>query len=478
MEAEVELQQLEKEMVRLGKTLVVHLFVLLKTAQNYNEGHGALRSPVGNILGVIGEIHRRNEESSIRAQGGHLFLGEVRLKPDSSAVDPFLFIFDLLKRYGIGGIQFAVTVTPQEIMRFAYVLKEVEPLPYPPDVYIQVIGLLHNKGITSISTEPFVEEGEAEPSDDEAGEDPKAKAKKIYLHTVVAVSEVMDNAKMGQTLRLRKSKRVVQTMIDQLLAAESNLLGLTTIRSHDEYTYHHSVNVCILSLAMGQRIGFSKARLFELGIAGLFHDIGKAEIPEEILNKPTEFSPEEWEVVHRHPTFGVRKLMKLKGLDILTSRIVTGAYEHHMNCDLSGYPKYPYRRLSLFGRIISIADCYDALTSSRVYNRVPFPPDKALRFMLDRAGTAYDALLMKVFVNCIGIFPIGTLVRLSSNQLGVVVGNSGDPDRWDRPTVRIISTIKGEETDGGVIDLGSGDISITQTLDPYRYRLDPSLYFL
>ena len=248
---------------------------------------------------------------------------------------------------------------------------------------------------------------------------------------------------MGQTLKLRKSKRVVQGMIDQLLTAEANLIGLTTIRSHDEYTYNHSVNVCILSLSIGQRVGFSKGKLCELGVAALFHDIGKSDVPIEILNKPSEFSKEEWEVMQRHPIYGVRKIMKLKGLDALSSRIITGAFEHHLNYDFSGYPKVPYKKLSLFGRIISLADCYDGLTSSRVYSRVPYVPDKALKFMLSRAGKAYDPILLKLFINCIGIYPAGSLLLLNTKELAVVMQSNPDPEKSSTPRIKVIADPEG-----------------------------------
>ncbi len=472
-------QQLDRELIRLGKGLNIQLFVLMKTAQNYPEGHSALSGPVRQILSAVRDIHRRNEEASLRAHAGHLLVGEIRLKPDAVGIESFLYTLAMMKRFQIGGIHFGQAVTSQDIIQFAYVLKEFEQSWGGEEAFARLAARMRDRLIKAIELEPLVEEGESEVTEGLSEVDQQARSRRIYLQTVSATAEVMENAKMGQTLRLRKSKRVVQTMIDQLLAYETSLLGLTTIRCHDEYTYNHSVNVCILSLALGQRIGLGKARLCELGMAALFHDIGKSEIPPELLNKPGEFTPEEWKTLQKHPVLGVRALMKLKGLDLVNARLITGSFEHHRNFDLSGYPQYPYRRVSLFGRIISIADCYDALTSSRVYHRTPLPPDKALRLMLDKAGMAYDPILLKVFVNCIGSYPLGTLLRLNTGELGVVVDNAAELFLWDRPQVRIVADQGGNEADGGIVDLSTDGVrTIVETLDARHFGIDTSVYFL
>ena len=479
MDPDTRAAQLDKELIRIGKNLVINFFVLLKTAQNYQEGHAALKASLNNVLNVIREIHARNEEATITVKRGYFLIGEVRLKPDRTGLEAFNFVLGEMKRYLIGSICFLPAVTAEEIEKFIYIFNEIEPIP-SPQTHIKFLERMQERMVFNIELDTLGEDDyEYEEFDEFEVTDSKQRSKKIYSQTISAVSEVMENAKMGQTLRLRKSKRVVQGLIDQLLAAETNLVGLTTIRCHDEYTYNHSVNVCILSLSIGQRIGLSKQKLCELGMAALFHDIGKSEIPLAILNKSTEFSREEWEIMQQHPLLGVKKLMKLKGLDALGARIISGAFEHHLYCDFSGYPRLPYKRLSLFGRIISIADCYDGMTSSRVYNRVAHPPDKALRFMLSRAGKIYDPVLLKLFVNCIGIYPIGTLLLLDSRELAIVVENNPDPEKWNYPRVKIIADAKGTEVNGEVVDLADPRCakSVKETLDPNQYQIDVSNYF-
>jgi HD-GYP domain-containing protein (c-di-GMP phosphodiesterase class II) len=316
-----------------------------------------------------------------------------------------------------------------------------------------------------------------------AGEDADAKerARGIYAQTLEVISDVMENVKLGKALRLRRAKRVVQSMIDQLLEAEATLLGLTNLRCHDEYTYNHSVNVGILSIAIGQRVGLSRNSLVDLGLAAIFHDIGKSHVPLEILNKPTPLDNQEWAVMHRHPVFGVRELLKLKGVDVLTARIMQGSFEHHLGLDGSGYPSVDYPQgMSLSGRIIAIADCYDALTSSRVYRRDADPPDVTLRYILQKSGTAYDPVLAKLFVNALGVYPVGTLCQLSSGELAVVMESQQDPEQWERPHVKIIADPRGEPVDGEVVNLAdpASGRSVARTLDAYRHGIDVARYFL
>ena len=467
----------EMLVAQLGKNLIYNLFVLLKTVKNYDYGHSALNIPISRMLDTIEELKQHHEETSLSLKGGYLFLGEQRLKPDKSAIEPFNFITSEMKRHFIGSINFLEAVNSADIGKFACIFGEIEPIPSPQTFELfkqkmQDAGIVGVK-ILIFSDKKGTGEGIAE-------EDNKAKAKKLYAKTLHAVSEVMSDVKVGQSLKLRKSKRVIQGLIDQLLTTETNLLGLTTIRCHDEYTYHHSVNVCILSLSIGQRIGLDKSTLCDLGLASLFHDIGKSDIPINILNKPSPFTEDEWKVMKTHPLHGVKNLMKLKGLDALNARIITGAFEHHINLNHSGYPKVPYKRdISLFGRIIAIADCYDGVTSSRVYSRSPMTPDKALRFMMDRAGAIYDPVLMKLFINSVGIYPVGSLILLTTREMAVVMQSNPVPDKWNSPRIKIISDARGNEMEGITVDLADPEEErkISRTIDPEKHNIDVSRYF-
>jgi HD-GYP domain-containing protein (c-di-GMP phosphodiesterase class II) len=474
-------QGFDEGMAKKGKELVNQFYILMKTAHIHEPANVALDTPVENVVRTLKELWQWSEDVHLRLEGDSLLLDDLKLRMDIEGFISFASLIEALKRLQIGGLLFKKSTGAEELKRLVYIL--VQTSPDAEDPYQEVVGKMKQAGIAGIEVDPFEERTE---TFENILRDTKEMAKSTYFRTMTAVAEVMDNIKLGQAVSVKRAKRVVQGMVDLLLQEESTLLGLTTLRSHDVYTHHHSVNVCILSLALGQRLGYSKKKLTELGIAALFHDMGKASIAPEILNKPTDFTEEEWQVMRRHPILGVKYIIKLKGINEMTIRMVTGAFEHHLNYDLSGYPKLDSKwELSLFGRIISIVDCYDALTSSRVYNRVPYPPDKALRFMLNKSGRAFDPVLMKLFVNSIGILPIGTLVLLDSNDLAIVVQASSNPERMDRPKIKIIADPTGKEIDGDIVDLselieksGQSIVGIKKIIDSSKHKIDIGRYFL
>ena len=468
--------------VLLGKAFVNAFAILIKTAQIHDVHNVALDGPVENLRKMLGRLKDWGD-ADLTVQGEYLYLGGMKIKMDIECFMNFVFLTDEFKKRSLGSIHFEPSLSSEDLRKFVkiFVSTDLKGDKIFESFRLQIV----KAGIVTILIERREDHEEVE---DIKGllKDRKEIAKRTYSKTLTAVSEVMDSIKLRQTVSVKKAKRVVQAMVDQILQEESNLIGLTSLRCHDEYTHNHSVNVCVLSLVIGQRLGYNKRKLAELGLAALFHDIGKSEIPLEVLNKPAEFDENEWKVMRRHPIFSVKLLVKLKGLNELAVRVMIGAFEHHLNYDLSGYPKLVTKRnLTVFGRIISIADCYDALTSSRVYNRTPYPPDRALKFMLSKMGTAFDPLLLKIFVNAIGIYPIGTLVLLDTQEMGVIVQANPNPDKIDRPKVKIVTDPAGSVIDGEVVDLSEtvegGDRyvrNVIRTIDARKYKIDVNQFFL
>ena len=471
-------ERMDERLIALGKRFLRAFFVLYKTSGNYASGHPALAQPLAELAAVVREFEHRREEALLAFHDDNLYVGEHRLKPDAAGFDAFFAMLRAFKHCRIGSVIFTGQAGAMALEAWFVMLREIDASS-EPDPCGALLARMAAAGLAGIEVERPRERAAGPAAG--ANEDAKERAKGIYAQTMGVISDVMDHVKLGKALRLKRAKRVVQSMIDQLLAAETNLLGLTNLRCYDEYTYNHSVNVGILSIAIGQRVGIGKNGLVDLGMAAVFHDIGKSCIPISILNKPGSFDEQEWTVIRRHPVLGVKELLKLKGVDALTARIMQGSFEHHLNLDGSGYPRVEYPRgLSLSGRIIAIADCYDALTSARVYRRTADTPDATLRYILERSGTIYDPILAKLFVNVLGVYPVGTLCQLSSGELGVVLQSNPDPEQWDRPRVKVIAAPDGAAVDGAVIDLADPAVGrrIARTLDARRHGIDIARYFL
>jgi putative nucleotidyltransferase with HDIG domain len=346
-----------------------------------------------------------------------VFEGEPFYKSNQS-VDEFV---ERLTKRNIQGIQFKHGLTQEELSLFLQLLNE------DPEVLNQKGGIeevMIKKGIVNILPRKLEEKEE---------EDIQARAKKVYSDARNAVLEIMKDARIGKVPSATKVVRIVSDMTDIMLKDRSLLLGLAMIQDHDEYTFNHSVNVGILSLTLANALNYTGKDLIDIGLGGLLHDIGKTETPKEIILKPTKLTPEEWEIMKLHPVKGYAIVSKMEGISKLTARIV---YEHHLQFNRSGYPAVPenYEPTPL-ANIVTISDCYDSMTTLRPYQK-RFDPKEALLILSRKVNEAFNPEYFRTFVRILGIYPIGSIVRLDTNEIAIVTKiNLDEPDR---PIVKIL----------------------------------------
>jgi HD-GYP domain-containing protein (c-di-GMP phosphodiesterase class II) len=313
------------------------------------------------------------------------------------------------------------------------------------------------------------------------------RAKRAFYAALGSTKEVLMAQTSQGAVSLRKAKRAVQTAADALLEDESSVLALAIIKDHDEYTFTHSVNVCIFSLTIGQRLGLHRSWLGRLGMAALFHDIGKVAIPTGVLNKVGVLDVDEWKAIRLHTLLGVRRLSQMPSCNEHMLHSIIVAFQHHLNMDMSGYPNVPPETsLDLFSRIVRIADTFDAMTTERPYRNKVYSPHDAIRYLVAQAGTKFDPVLVKAFAGAMGIFPVGTVLRLNTGELGIVVRRSelsGDPDR---AMIRVIVDGDGSQAteeryiDLGVVDPGTGEFvySVVDALSCKDVGVDPRDYLM
>ncbi len=456
------------------KNIINTFAVIIRNAQIHDLNNIAVKNAVEKFMSILNPITAKQGFLTLDLIGEFFFINQARIRYSMEFLLNFDFLSREFRKRRLGGITFNYPVTPQDLQAFLSLFISSAFTEKPFEALSEGI-----RNIVSIDVGPPKTLRDREESE----YDIRKTAKKTYFNAVSFTKEVMNRIKSGEKVNLKKAKRVIESIVDIMLEQDEFLIGMTAIKDYDEYTYHHSVNVSILSVTLGHRLGLIKKALTELGLVAMFHDIGKLEVPPEILNKPTNFNEDEWEIIKKHPIWSMKTVLKLKGIDNLSIRAALVAFEHHLNYDITGYPRVSrLKKTDLYTRIVSIADQYDGMTSSRVYARIAMAPDKALSVMTERAGTQIDPLLFKFFINMIGVLPIGSLVQLDTRELGLVYGsNAAFPDR---PRVIIITDSNGNKIEGRAADLSEKDDNgmylrkIVKTIDPSKYGINLADYLL
>ncbi|MDD4801430.1 MAG: HD-GYP domain-containing protein [Syntrophomonas sp.] len=264
---------------------------------------------------------------------------------------------------------------------------------------------------------------------------PEVISEKNRIETVKIVRQTFQTLELNHKLNVRQIKDTVNNLIDELLYNSNVLVNLTDIRSFDDYTFAHSVNVCLLSLMTGVTLNYDSHKLIELGIGALLHDIGKIKINKEILNKDDDLTRQEYLDIKKHAYNGFEILRKYSDISLLSAHI---AYQHHERWNGTGYPRsLTGTDIHAYGRIVAVADVYDALLADRPY-RSSYSVSQAIAILQRMGGTYLDPRCMTALIANVAVYPIGSIVELSSGVIGVVVDtNKKMPTR---PIVRVINS--------------------------------------
>ena len=312
-------------------------------------------------------------------------------------------------------------------------------------------------------------------SDDQAG---IAAARRVYATAVETAESLWQAAKAGDQPDPGAARKIIDGLARLVTQDRTSLMALTALKKYDNYTFTHMVNVSALAMAQARALNIEGTLLREFGFAALMHDIGKVHTPLEVLNKPDKLTKDEFDVMKRHVVDGAHILRRTPEMPALAPIV---AFEHHLKQDLSGYPEsIGSRKLNLCTMIVSIADVFDALRSNRPY-RQGLATNRIRAIMGEQGSPAFNQTLLKRFVNLMGLFPVGNLVRLSTEELAVVTAEH--PTDPFRPQVKIIADSKGEfieepllvntwERDGR----GEHSRAVVEAVDPEPLNIDPLKY--
>ncbi|HWP35509.1 MAG TPA: HD-GYP domain-containing protein [Thermodesulfobacteriota bacterium] len=436
---------------------LTHLAGAIKGRALYPAGHPAVLAPVSKAHQLLQGVLKVHDPLVLALVDDTLVVED---RPYYDAPAPVADIAARLAAREIGGLVVRRGVTLNELLALLELLMQ-EPA-----------ALAAAGGAQQALTARQVEHLEVKRT---VEDDLDRRAQEAYAEALGIVANLFHEVRLGRIPKAAEAKRVVAHLGDLILRDRDVLLGLTMLKNYDDYTYNHSVNVCILSLALGERLRFDRDQLTQVGIAGLLHDIGKTSLCLQLIRKPGKLSQEEFDEIKKHPTAGAKILKRMAGIH---PEAVLAVLQHHLRFNRSGYPRLPdHVRVTPLSYVVAIADTYDALTTIRSYQPSHQPRD-ALEIMAELAGTDLEPRYFKTFTEMLGIYPVGTLVRLDTNEIALVV--RANPRQPTAPRVKILFDAGGARLDAPVeadlteLDPKSGRPrrQIVATVDPALKGID------
>jgi len=480
---DADLESAYKRRQTTGKELVAQLHSMLRTARIYDAQNENHKRQLSRLFELLSELLERQGYVRVTAADGYMFIDETRLKVSVENYLASKYLQEVFEVIGVSGFEFKNGISEAVLASIFDLLASIPMNEEDEELADKLQNSLDSMEIDFFGLIPMVHLSTAS-SRPRTIREKRQLAKKNFFRAINAIGDIVSQSASEGIVSVTRVKRVVHSLVDQILGDETYLLELTALKNFDDYTFVHSVNVSIFAVTIGMRMGMSRPMLAELGFAAIFHDIGKLKIPKDLLNKPSELDKVDWEQMREHPVHGVRLLANSLAMDRHTARAMIVAFEHHKNLDGSGYP-YINRtqEINLFSRIVAICDFFDALTSGRRYQKERVGLDMAIKELLNLSGTKFDPLLVKVFANVLGIYPTGTLLLLDTGELGIVI--AANPDDIFRPRIRIVANTSGIMNKPIVTNLADKSANsdsyirnVSRVVDPEKYGVDISRYIL
>ncbi|PYR58862.1 MAG: hypothetical protein DMF85_09565 [Acidobacteria bacterium] len=441
--------------------LVRRMAAATRGATLYSPSHPLVQRGVDSLAALCQTLLEQTDSLVIGFLGDDVVVNAQRLPRSASALAGFAR--DLRERE-IEKISVARGVMKEELSTFVLELADRRsPL--------ALSTRLEQKGVRNITI------GRINVEQDPPATPGMAAVKQVYDTAVATAEELWHTAKAGDKPDPNAAKKIIESLARLVGQDRTSLLALTALKRYDNYTFTHMVNVSVLSMAQARALNLQGPLLREFGFAALMHDIGKVNTPLEVLNKPDRLTADEFRIMQQHVVDGAHILRRTPEMPALAPVV---AFEHHLRQDLSGYPeKIGRRSLNLCTQIVSIADVYDALRSKRVY-RDGLSSERVRAIMTEKDSPAFNTKLLRRFINLIGLFPVGTLVRLNTEEIAVVVHEH--PSDPFRPQVKIVRDRAGAAIEAPLVvntwESGGGDApwAVVEAVDPEAVAIDPLQY--
>ena len=295
------------------------------------------------------------------------------------------------------------------------------------------------------------------------------RARNLHSEANRIVRDMMGDIRLGKQIQLEQIEPLVERIVDSIFRQQDAMLPLARLKDHDEYTFQHSVSVCTLMTSFARTLELPRDIIHEIAVGALLHDVGKAKVPDDILNKPAKLTDAEFVKMKSHV---VQSKIILQGTPGISQIALDVAAQHHERFDGTGYPnKLKGDEISLYGQMGAIVDVYDAITSNRVYHK-GMAPTEALRKLLEWSKFHFNPTLVQAFIRAVGIYPTGSLVRLESRRLAVVQAQT--PENLMQPVVKVIFHTRGYYLTPETVDLRHSQDRIVGHEDFEAWSIDPA----
>ena len=457
--------------LRAADDFMRRLSAALRAAQLYAPTHPLVQRAFDGLDESITQMLDDQPSIAIGFIGQEVIVGDM---PLPRAAETLGEMMRRLRSLGIERIVFDRGVTPEELTTMALTIAHPERRPGQ-----ETVGVEPSDPLAVLNSLPHIRVGriQAEETVEKSAAD-IATIRRLYADASTVAGSVWEAAKTEGTPDPKAARMLIDSLAQAVSANRTALIALTALKNYDNYTFTHMVNVSILTMSQARALGMEGAPLRELGLAALMHDIGKVRTPTEILNKPDKLTEDEFAIMRMHVVDGAEILRRTPEMPAIAPVI---AFEHHLRLDGTGYPlKVSRKGLNLGTMLCSIADVYDAMRSQRAYQQA-FPSDRIIQVMNRNDGEQFDQHLVRRFIQLLGIFPPGNLVRLDTGALAVVMAVHA-PDPY-RPRVKVISGATGDPLDTPY-DLNLWEVpdesptakAVTASLDPSEHAIDPLIY--
>jgi HD-GYP domain-containing protein (c-di-GMP phosphodiesterase class II) len=405
----------EAKLQALGRQVVSTLYMLIRNVKMYSPDNEIFVQPFQNLREGINTIVAVANRFDLQAVGTTVYLNDKQIQMDFQSLENVRFMTEAMKDKDVGGFNVNRPVQIQELKDFIWIFSPEN------EGNIDEDGA-DGKKLANIKVGKFARIQEQLDRMEEAAieaerkVDRKKYAMTVYARSIYYMRKFVERLQMGGQLpSMQPAARLVQDMVDICHENRSHFLGMTTTKSIEDYLLFHSVNSALVAIVFGNELGLTRAQLHEVGMAALFHDIGMAEIDTKILNKRRQLTKQERRVIDLYPLHTVKTLLKGRSLDAAMTQRIIAAYESKIDYskpmkDKDGNLKLmlPKVELGLYGRIISISACYDALTSARPF-REAYGPEVALTLMVSDMKYKFDPWLLRVFMKVMAIQPVKVL---------------------------------------------------------------------